>query len=84
MSYGFDTLCLPYITSGYFEENGASGRVLEKLGFVETGRTHRLCLAVGLDMPLVESSLNAIPSPHSRALLAGLPQAHTPTQTNQQ
>lgn len=45
VSYGFETLGLPYILSGYFEENPASGRVLEKIGFTETGRFPRPCLA---------------------------------------
>ena len=59
VSYGFDILCFASITSGYFDKNAASGRVLEKLGFVETDRAHGPCLAVGMDMPLVASSLNA-------------------------
>lgn len=45
VSFGFKTLDLPHLTSGYFEDNPASGRVLEKLGFLETGRVMRLCLA---------------------------------------
>lgn len=57
VSYGFRTLDLAYITSGYFEENPASGRVLEKLGFVETGRAMRPCLAAGKDMPSIEVHL---------------------------
>ena len=57
VSFGFDTLALPYITSGYFEENLASGRVLDKLGFVETGRAPRPCLALGKDVASVEMRL---------------------------
>lgn len=57
VSYGFDKLNLPYITSGYFEENPASGRVLEKLGFAATGFSRRPCLAVGTDVPSVEMCL---------------------------
>ncbi|MDD2877882.1 MAG: GNAT family N-acetyltransferase [Acidiphilium sp.] len=57
VSYGFDRLGLIYITSGYFEDNSASGRVLEKLGFLETGRAARPCLAAGCDVPSVEMSL---------------------------
>ena len=38
----------------YFSTNTASGRVLAKLGFVETGRSERPCLATGTDMPSVE------------------------------
>lgn len=41
VSYGFDELGLDYITSGCFEENVASARVLTKLGFIETGRGMR-------------------------------------------
>lgn len=57
LSYGFEILGLPYITSGFFEENPASGRVLEKLGFVETGRAMRPCLAAGSEVPSVEVRL---------------------------
>lgn len=59
VAYGFDTLALPYITSGYFEDNPSSGRVLAKLGFVETGRVMRPCLAAGADVPSVEMRLSA-------------------------
>jgi len=31
---GFSALSLPYIDAGYFVDNPASGRVLDKLGFV--------------------------------------------------
>ena len=58
VAYGFDVLDLPWITSGYFEENPASGRVLGKLGFVETSRARRGCLAVGADVPSVEMRLS--------------------------
>ncbi len=57
VSFGFDTLGLSYITSGYFEENPVSGRVLEKLGFFETGRTRRPCLAAGTEVPSIEMRL---------------------------
>jgi RimJ/RimL family protein N-acetyltransferase len=46
------------ITAGHFEDNPASGRVLEKLGFVYTGKSTRLfCMgrlayATSLDMAL--------------------------------
>ncbi len=58
LSYGFDMLGFPYITSGYFEKNPASGRVLEKLGFVQTGRTRRPCLAAGADVLSSEMRLS--------------------------
>ena len=51
-------LAPPRITAGHFEDNPASGRVLEKLGFTYTGRTTRLfCMgrlayATSLDMTL--------------------------------
>ncbi|WP_454278074.1 GNAT family N-acetyltransferase [Sphingomonas sp. Marseille-Q8236] len=54
LSYGFDMLNLPLITSGYFQDNPASGRVLAKLGFVETAHAMRACLAMGRDVPSVE------------------------------
>ena len=47
VSYGFERLSLPVLMSGYFEDNPASGQVLRKLGFVETGRAMRPCLAAG-------------------------------------
>jgi len=56
--YGFDALRLPYLTSGWFESNPASGRVLAKLGFVETGRSMRSSLAAGRDVPSVEVRLS--------------------------
>ena len=55
--YGFDTLKLPRLTSGYFVDNPASGRVLSKLGFVETGRSTRLCVAIGSILPSIEMQL---------------------------
>ena len=59
VGFGFNTLRLPAITSGYFANNPASGRVLEKLGFVETGRAMRPCLAQGREVPSVEMRLPA-------------------------
>lgn len=57
VSFGFNTLGLPCVTSGYFEDNPPSGRVLEKLGFIESGRAMRPCLAVGGDVPSVRMQL---------------------------
>lgn len=51
---------LDRLVSGYFVDNPASGRVLTKLGFRETGRTvARPCLALGEDRPgaIVECDL---------------------------
>jgi RimJ/RimL family protein N-acetyltransferase len=41
------------LASGYFEGNLRSARVLGKLGFVETGRDHRFCKALGVVRPHV-------------------------------
>jgi RimJ/RimL family protein N-acetyltransferase len=51
---GFDLL-----TSGYFVDNPASGRVLQKLGFVETGSGERPCMAQGTTVPSVELELRS-------------------------
>ena len=45
------------IISGYFEGNYRSARVLQKLGFVETGRRGKHCRAMGLDRPHVDMLL---------------------------
>lgn len=57
VAFGFENLGLPVLTSGYFEDNPASGGVLRKLGFVETGRVMRPCLAVGGEVPSVTMKL---------------------------
>ncbi|WP_230482527.1 GNAT family N-acetyltransferase [Sphingomonas sp. Leaf21] len=57
VDFGFERLGLARLTSGYFEDNPASGRVLAKLGFVETGRVLRPCVAVGGDVPSVRMVL---------------------------
>lgn len=57
VTYGFDTLGLPYITSGYHENNPASGRVLGKLGFVVTGKAARPSMAAGTNVPSIEVRL---------------------------
>jgi len=57
--YGLDSIGLRTIMSGYFADNPASGRVLSKLGFVETARAERECLALGKSLPLVEMRLRA-------------------------
>ena len=59
VDYGFDALGLRRLTSGYFADNPASGRVLSKLGFVEVGRATRPCLATGAVLPSVEMRLEA-------------------------
>ena len=45
------TLRLRRLVSAHFLDNPASGRVLAKLGFVETGREMRPCAARGHDVP---------------------------------
>lgn len=54
VAYGFEGLKLQVITSGHFLDNPASGRVLVKLGFIESGRSDRSCLASGLIHPSVD------------------------------
>ncbi len=57
VAFGFESLGLPVLTSGYFEDNPPSGRVLRKLGFVETGRVMRPCLAAGGEVPSIRMEL---------------------------
>ena len=57
ISFGFETLELPVLTSGYFQDNSASGQVLRKLGFVEVGRSMRPCLAIDGDVQSIEVQL---------------------------
>src|ERR1700722_5300412 len=61
VEYGFRAAGLARLTSGYFLDNPASGRVLRKLGFVEVGRTERHSLASGSTAPSVEMLLDAAP-----------------------
>jgi RimJ/RimL family protein N-acetyltransferase len=63
VGFGFERLGLARLTSGYFENNPASGRVLAKLGFVETDRVLRSCMAVGGNMPSVRMVLEPPSSP---------------------
>jgi RimJ/RimL family protein N-acetyltransferase len=58
LHFGFETLGLSQITSGYFEDNPASGRVLEKLGFVAIGQELRSCLATGRETPSLRMTLS--------------------------
>lgn len=57
VAFGFESLRLPVLTSGYCEDNSPSGGVLRKLGFHETGRTMRPCLAAGGEMPSITMKL---------------------------
>ena len=63
MDFGFEHVGLARLTSGYFEDNPASGRVLAKLGFVETDRLMRPCLSVGGEVPSVRMMLEPQSSP---------------------
>ncbi|WP_298091122.1 GNAT family N-acetyltransferase [uncultured Sphingomonas sp.] len=55
--FGFKNVGYPYLTSGYFEDNPASGQVLRKLGFIENGQVMRPCLAAGGEVPSVRMKL---------------------------
>lgn len=55
--FGFEDAGFPFLTSGYFEDNPASGQVLRKLGFVENGRAMRPCLAASGEVPSVRMKL---------------------------
>jgi RimJ/RimL family protein N-acetyltransferase len=48
-----DTLRIGRLVSGHFTDNPASGRVLDKLGFVPTGREMRPSQARGGDVPCI-------------------------------
>lgn len=45
------------VASGYFEGNARSANVLRKLGFLETGRGLKRCLALDRDRPYVDLML---------------------------
>jgi RimJ/RimL family protein N-acetyltransferase len=51
---GFESLGYRKLTSGYFADNPASGRVLAKVGFTIVGTSNRPCVAEGKDKPSVE------------------------------
>lgn len=46
-AHAFEGLGARRLASGRFDGNRASARILDKLGFRETGRSRRLCLATG-------------------------------------
>lgn len=52
-----ETMRLPHLRARHHVENPASGRVLRKLGFVETGRGRTFSLARGREVPSVEMAL---------------------------
>ena len=45
------------VESGYFVGNARSARVLEKLGFIQTGQDLKHCLAMGVDRPHITMML---------------------------
>ena len=45
VTHAFDALGAVELTSGYYVDNPASGRVLEKLGFQKTGTAERNCVS---------------------------------------
>ena len=58
LALAFEGLRLPALTAAHFTDNPASGAVLRKLGFRETGEVaHRPCRARGDDVPAVEYRL---------------------------
>jgi RimJ/RimL family protein N-acetyltransferase len=56
-----DTLRLDRLVSGHFTDNPASGRVLGKLGFAQTGSEMRKSNARGHDVPCVTMALDLHP-----------------------
>ncbi len=57
LAFGFGWLGFAAVCARRFEENEASGRVLAKLGFLETGRSLHPCLARKAQLPGVELEL---------------------------
>jgi RimJ/RimL family protein N-acetyltransferase len=47
LQFAFEELDTDYITAGWFFDNPASGRILEKLGCVPSGSEERECMARG-------------------------------------
>lgn len=58
LDFGFGVAGYSSIVASYFVSNPASGRVLRKAGFVETGRAESRCLATGLVEPSVSMLLD--------------------------
>lgn len=57
LDWYFDTTPADYIVSGVFHFNMASAAVQMKLGFVETGRSMRHCLARGEEVEHIDTEL---------------------------
>jgi RimJ/RimL family protein N-acetyltransferase len=62
LDYGCGVAGFTSIVAGHFAENPSSGRVLRKLGFVETGRAERSCLATGATVLSIEMRRELRPS----------------------
>lgn len=58
VAHAFEDLGILKILSGHFAMNPASGRVLEKIGFRQTGRSQRYSLAADADLPHVDMLLD--------------------------
>ncbi len=52
LSHGWQQYGWEAVSACVFDDNPASGRVLQKLGFVETGSCAGFCTARGSDLPL--------------------------------
>ncbi|HEY1934614.1 MAG TPA: GNAT family N-acetyltransferase [Acetobacteraceae bacterium] len=57
VNHAFHGLRLEFLSSGYFTDNPASGRVRGKPGFIEIARTERKCLASGTTCAAIELQL---------------------------
>ena len=54
------------LTADHFEDNPASGRVLAKLGFVETGRGEDFCMGRDMTVPVIHMAWTARPQKGGR------------------
>lgn len=61
IDFAFGTQGFARLTSGFFEDNPASGRVLAKLGFTVAGHSHRPCLARDGEVPAFDLVLPRSP-----------------------
>lgn len=59
IEFGFDILGIERLTASHYKGNPASGRVLTKVGFRETGEAKRFCLARGENLDCILLELTA-------------------------
>ncbi len=59
VEFAFDILGITRLEAGYFKDNPASGHILTKMGFHETGEEKRFCLARGEELDCVTLELTA-------------------------